>query len=55
MNNKVDNKNWDWEERTAKFGENIILFCKKIPKNTITIPSLERYRNIDGFCDLCFI
>lgn len=31
-------KIYDLEERTARFGENIIDFCKKIPKNIITIP-----------------
>jgi four helix bundle protein len=31
-------KIYDLEERTAKFGENIIDFCKKVPKNIITIP-----------------
>ncbi|MFC1622677.1 four helix bundle protein, partial [Patescibacteria group bacterium] len=39
-----NNKNrYDLEERTAKFGENIIEFCKKIPINEITrriIPQL---------------
>lgn len=29
---------YDLEERTAKFAENIIELCKKVPKNTITIP-----------------
>ena len=29
-------KKYDLEERTAKFGENIIKFAKKIPKNEIT-------------------
>lgn len=28
---------YDLEERTAKFGEGIIEFAKKVPKNTITI------------------
>jgi four helix bundle protein len=40
-NNK--NKIWDLEERTAKFGENIIKFAHKIPINKITerlIPQL---------------
>jgi len=30
--------NYDLEERTAKFGESILEFSKKIPQNTITIP-----------------
>ena len=37
-----DNKKWDLEERTAKFGENIILFCKKVPMNPITIPLITQ-------------
>ncbi len=42
MTNIVNNKKWDLEERTAKFGENIILFCKKVPKNPITIPLITQ-------------
>ncbi|MEI6810965.1 MAG: four helix bundle protein [Candidatus Nomurabacteria bacterium] len=36
-------KKYDLEERTAKFGENVIFFAKKLPKNDITkrlIPQL---------------
>lgn len=36
-------KNYDLEERTAKFGEDVIEFCKKLPQNDITkrlIPQL---------------
>lgn len=33
---------FDLEERTAKFGEDIIKFCKKIPKNIITIPIISQ-------------
>jgi hypothetical protein len=29
--------NYDLEERTARFGEDIIEFAKKIPKNPVTI------------------
>ncbi len=29
---------YDLEERTAKFGESIIEFAKKLPKNVVTIP-----------------
>ena len=42
MNNKTHSKKCDLEERTAKFGENIIRFCKKIPKNPITIPLISQ-------------
>ncbi len=42
MTNINNNKKWDLEERTAKFGENIILFCKKVPRNPITIPLITQ-------------
>ena len=41
-NNKMPKK-YDLEERTAKFGEEIIVLCKKLPRNDITyriIPQL---------------
>jgi len=36
------NSKYDLEERTAKFGEDIISFANKVPKNTITIPIIEQ-------------
>lgn len=33
---------YDLEERTAKFGEDIIEFAKKIPKTVITIPIISQ-------------
>ena len=33
-----ESKIYNLEERTAKFGEDIIIFCKSVPKNIITIP-----------------
>ena len=36
------NKKYDLEERTAKFGENIIKFAKKIPKKVETIPLISQ-------------
>lgn len=33
-----EQKKYDLEERTARFGEAIIAFAKKVPKNVITIP-----------------
>ena len=42
MTNTKDNKKWDLEERTAKFGENVILFCRKIPKDPVTIPLITQ-------------
>lgn len=35
-------KNYDLEERTGKFGENIIEFCKKIEQNIITKPVINQ-------------
>lgn len=32
----VQDTRYDLEERTAKFGEVIIIFCKKIPENSVT-------------------
>jgi len=33
---------YDLEERTAKFGEAIIEFAKKIPKNIVTAPLIDQ-------------
>ena len=33
---------YDLEERTAKFGEKIIQFAKKLPKSSITIPLISQ-------------
>ena len=41
MNNN-QNKIFDLEERTAKFGEEIIKFSKKILENTITKPLINQ-------------
>lgn len=35
-------KNFDLEERTAKFGEEVIRFCKIIPENNITKPIINQ-------------
>ena len=42
MEDKTNNKKWDLEERTAVFGEKIILFCKKVPVNPITAPLITQ-------------
>ena len=39
---KYQNKPYDLEERTAKFGEDIIEFAKKIPKIPITVPLISQ-------------
>ena len=36
-NDKITNRIYDLEERTAKFGEEIIKFAKTIPKNEVTV------------------
>lgn len=38
---KIKDK-FDLEERTAEFGEQIISFVKKLPKNEITRPRIKR-------------
>ncbi|MDP2909740.1 MAG: four helix bundle protein [bacterium] len=35
-------KNYDLEERTARFSENLIKFIKKIPKSTENIPMITQ-------------
>jgi len=35
-------KSYDLEERTAKFGEEIIKFCGELPKNEITRPLINQ-------------
>ena len=42
MSNDKITKKYDLEERTAKFGENIIEFAKKVPKSVITIPLISQ-------------
>lgn len=37
-----DKKIYTLEERTAKFGEDIIRFCKDTPKNQITVPIISQ-------------
>lgn len=38
MSSDEMSKKYDLEERTAKFGENVIKFCQKIPRGPITDP-----------------
>ncbi|MBI5412296.1 four helix bundle protein [Candidatus Peregrinibacteria bacterium] len=42
MPNEEKKKIFDLTERTAIFGENIIEFAKKIPKNAITLPLISQ-------------
>jgi four helix bundle protein len=42
MPNDPNKKVYDLEERTAKFGENIIGFAKKIPRTIIIIPLIDQ-------------
>lgn len=41
-NDKVKNLKYDLEERTAKFGENVIKFAKKIPQSTLTFSLIDQ-------------
>jgi len=40
--NQFSNKEYDLEERTAKFGENIIEFCRNIKQDIITRPIISQ-------------
>lgn len=43
MTNQTQNpKKYDLKERTAKFGESVILFCKKIAPTTVNRPILSQ-------------
>lgn len=42
MLNDKNSKQYDLEERTAKFGERVILFVKQIPKDFVTLPILNQ-------------
>lgn len=39
---KFSNKNYDLEDRTARFAEDIITLCKKAIQTTITIPIISQ-------------
>ncbi len=38
----IRNPKYDLEERTAKFGEDIIKFCKKVPRGPLTDPLINQ-------------
>jgi len=42
MSQTLSSKKFDLDERTAKFGESIIEFCKKVPRNPITSPLINQ-------------
>jgi len=42
MSNDEKPKGYDLEERTARFGEAIIAFAKRIPKNAVTLPLIDQ-------------
>ncbi len=41
-NDKMTKNKYDLEERTAKLGEDIIRFTKKIPRNIINLPLISQ-------------
>ncbi len=43
QNTKTEKRTYDLEERTATFGETVIAFAKKIPKNVLTIPLISQF------------
>ena len=42
MNEFSNKRNYDLEERTAKFGEDIIRFCKCVKQDTVTKPIISQ-------------
>ena len=42
MTNEVSGRKYDLEERTAKFGEDVILFVSRTAKNLVTTPILSQ-------------
>ena len=42
QNKTNEPKRYDLEERTAKFGEEIIIFAKRMPKNPVTISLISQ-------------
>ena len=42
MSNEEGHKKFDLEERTAKLGEDVIRFCKNIPRGPITDPLINQ-------------
>ena len=39
---QVDKKNFDLEERTAKFGESVIVLCKSVKKDQVSTPLISQ-------------
>ena len=39
---KSKSKKYDLEERTAQFGEDVIKFCKKVPRGPVTDPLVSQ-------------
>ena len=42
MNNEINPKRYDLEERTAKFGESVIKFARKIKEDTVAKPLISQ-------------
>jgi four helix bundle protein len=38
----VQGRRFDLEERTARFGEAVIAFAKKVPRNVVTLPLINQ-------------
>jgi four helix bundle protein len=39
---KDNERKYDLEERTARFGEAVIVFAKKVPRNEVTLPLISQ-------------
>jgi len=35
-------RKYDLEERTAKFGEQVVLFARRLPTNPVTVPLISQ-------------
>lgn len=38
-----NDKKFDLEERTGKFGEEVVKLAKKVPRNTVTLPIINQF------------
>lgn len=45
MTNSTNAKKYNLDDRTAKFGEDTIKFCRKIPRGPITDPLINQLIN----------
>ena len=51
IQNQSINKKYDLEERTAKFGQNVIKFCKGLPKSELTGRIIDQLVGCSNYCE----